>query len=106
MTWPLVTRELKSTKISRMMPETWLPTWTFLTGERAPLAATDWTMSPILMMSVFTVIGAALDFAWRQYQKPAAPPTTSRRRIQFNQLMRFLRTAMRYRSEEHTSELQ
>src|SRR5215204_5415636 len=77
------------------MPETWLPTWTFLTGESAPLAATDWTMSPTLMTSVLTEMGAALAFAWRQYQKPAAPPTTRRRSIQFNQLMRFLRTAMR-----------
>jgi hypothetical protein len=46
MTWPLVTRELKSTRRSVIMPETWLPTCTFLTAPSWPLAVTDCVMSP------------------------------------------------------------
>src|SRR5438067_8640452 len=40
MTWPFLTRELKSTNSSLIWPETWLPTWTVMTALRVPLADT------------------------------------------------------------------
>ena len=40
MSWPASTAELKSTRISRIIPETWLPTSTVVTALRLPLAET------------------------------------------------------------------
>src|SRR5688572_16947025 len=94
MTWPLVIRELKSTRISRIIPETWLPTSTFFTGESWPLAWTAWTMSPRFRVSIFAVMGNALDFDFHQAQVPTPPPIRISRKIQLNQLIRRLRTAM------------
>ena len=44
--WPRRTGELKSTRTSRIWPETWLPTWTVVTAARAPVAETLATIVP------------------------------------------------------------
>jgi hypothetical protein len=46
MTWPFFTGELKSTKISLIRPETWLPTCTVTSAESVPVAVTRATMRP------------------------------------------------------------
>ena len=45
-TWPALTFELKSTLMSSIVPEIWLPTSMLRTGVSDPLAVTAWTTSP------------------------------------------------------------
>ena len=35
-----------------IMPETWLPTWTSMTGVKLPLAVTTWVISPLVIAAV------------------------------------------------------
>src|SRR4030065_12153 len=49
---PFFTGELKSTKIFRIVPETWLPTWTVVTALRLPVAEMDCGISPFSTRAV------------------------------------------------------
>ena len=44
--WFLRTLVLKSALSSRMLPDTWLPTWTLTTALQLPVADTTDSMSP------------------------------------------------------------
>ena len=57
-TCPLWTIELKSAFSSRMVPETWLPTWTVVTASTVPVAAIWVTIDPRVTTPV-TIAGAA-----------------------------------------------
>ena len=46
MTWPFLTWELKSTRISLIWPETWEPTCTETTGLSVPVTETTAVMAP------------------------------------------------------------
>ena len=46
MSWSVVTGELKSTKISLIWPDTWLPTCTVITAFRLPVAETAAVSGP------------------------------------------------------------
>ena len=45
-TCPFFTGELKSTKISLMRPDTWVPTWTVTSADSVPVAVTFATIGP------------------------------------------------------------
>ena len=57
-TWPFLTIELKSAPSDRMLPDTWLPTWTVVTASSVPVAAIWLTIDPRVTAAV-TTSGAA-----------------------------------------------
>src|SRR5207237_9781298 len=85
MTGRLVTRALRCTLMFVMMPETWLPTVTVLTGLIWPLAVTTWVKSPRVTVAVLkSSAGSACAF-WYQYQAATLPPSSTSSRSHFHQ---------------------